>query len=432
MENVNTNDVYDPHQHRKIENPMSNFEVYISLLKASIGIGCLAMPKAFQAAGWLNGLISTAIIGCVVIYALHVLLRGMYELCKRQRVPQLNYPDSMALALEGGPKYLRFLSGSARSTIDFILAFYHFGVCCAYVIFIADNLKELIDFYGYEIDNRFYIFALTVPLSSIYLVRDLKNLVPFNALADALICFSFLIVFYYILTDLSALSQRVAFANIQGYPLFFGTVLFAIESVGVIISIEAKMKFPKDYLGLYGLLNMGLGTSLMLYALVAFFGYWRYGERVKDSITSNLPMDELLPRLAKLMFAMAIYLSFALQGYVTIEVCWRRYSEYMTLKQSHPLEYVLRIAIVLGAVLAAVMSSQLVLILSLVGSFSLSYLGLIFPGILDLCLRYSSGFGRYNIYLWQDLFLITFGFFGGVVGTWFSIRDLYTTYQRLL
>ncbi|CAD7002542.1 unnamed protein product [Ceratitis capitata] len=190
MENVNTNDVYDPHQHRKIENPMSNFEVYISLLKASIGIGCLAMPKAFQAAGWLNGLISTAIIGCVVIYALHVLLRGMYELCKRQRVPQLNYPDSMALALEGGPKYLRFLSGSARSTIDFILAFYHFGVCCAYVIFIADNLKELIDFYGYEIDNRFYIFALTVPLSSIYLVRDLKNLVPFNALADALICFS--------------------------------------------------------------------------------------------------------------------------------------------------------------------------------------------------------------------------------------------------
>lgn len=49
------------------------------------------------------------------------------------------------------------------------------------------------------------------------------------------------------------------------------------------------------------------------------------------------------------MFAMAIYLSFALQGYVTIEVCWRRYSEYMTLKQSHPLEYVLRIAIVLGA-----------------------------------------------------------------------------------
>lgn len=56
-----------------------------------------------------------------------------------------------------------------------------------------------------------------------------------------------------------------------------------------------------------------------------------------------------LPRLAKLMFAVAIFLSFALQGYITIEVCWRRYSEYMNLKQSHPLEYVLRIAIVLGA-----------------------------------------------------------------------------------
>lgn len=53
------------------------------------------------------------------------------------------------------------------------------------------------------------------------------------------------------------------------------------------------MKFPRDYLGLYGILNMGLVTSLILYILIAFFGYWRYGEKVKDSITSNLPMEEL-------------------------------------------------------------------------------------------------------------------------------------------
>ncbi|XP_011196222.1 proton-coupled amino acid transporter-like protein CG1139 isoform X2 [Zeugodacus cucurbitae] len=400
---------YDPYQHRVVENPMSNLEVYISLLKASIGIGCLAMPKAFQAAGWLNGLLSTALIGSIVIFALHVLLHGMYELSKRKRVPQLNYPDSMAVALESGPKYLRFLSETARSTIDFILAFYHFGVCCAYVVFIADNMKELFDFYGYDIDSRFYIFALTLPLSAIYLVRDLRNLVPFNAVADAMICFSFVIVFYYIFTGLPSLARRSAFGDLKSYPLFFGTVLFAIESVGVIISVEAKMKSPRDYL--------------------AFFGYWRYGDRVKDSITSNLPMDEFLPRLAKLMFAVAIFLSFALQGYITIEVCWRRYSEYMNLKASHPLEYVLRIAIVLGAVLAAVMSSELVLILSLVGSFSLSYLGLIFPGLMDFCLRYSQGFGPYKIYLWQDLALVVFGFVGGAIGTWFSIRDLFVNYQ---
>ncbi|XP_017462631.1 PREDICTED: proton-coupled amino acid transporter-like protein CG1139, partial [Rhagoletis zephyria] len=107
-------DAYDPYQHRVIENPLSNLEVYISLLKASIGIGCLAMPKAFQAAGWLNGLISTIVVGSIVIFALHVLLHGIYELCKRKRVPQLNYPDAMALALEAGPKYLRFLSFTAR------------------------------------------------------------------------------------------------------------------------------------------------------------------------------------------------------------------------------------------------------------------------------------------------------------------------------
>ncbi|XP_053955546.1 proton-coupled amino acid transporter-like protein CG1139 [Anastrepha ludens] len=429
MVDANAEDVYDPYQHRVVENPMNNFEVYISLLKASIGIGCLAMPKAFQAAGWLNGLISTVVIGSIVIFALHILLKGMHELCKRKRVPQLNYPDSMALALEAGPRCLRFLSKRARSTIDFILAFYHFGVCCAYVVFIADNLKELIDFYGYTIDIRFYIFALAVPLALIYLIRDLKNLVPLNALADAMTCISFCILFYYIFMDLPPLSERKPIGDIKSYPLFFGTVLFAIESVGVIISIETKMKTPRDYFGLCGILNMGLGTSLLLYTLVAFFGYWHYGDAVKDSITSNLPLDELFPRLAKLMFAAAIFFSFALQGYITIEVCWRRYSEYLNLKEPHPLEYVLRVAIVLGAVLAAYMSSQLVLILSLVGSFSLSYLGLIFPGVLDFCLRYNMGYGPYYIYLWQDLFLVIFGVVGGSVGTWFSLIDLLQHYQ---
>ncbi|XP_017494723.1 PREDICTED: proton-coupled amino acid transporter-like protein CG1139 [Rhagoletis zephyria] len=399
------------------------------------------MPKAFQAAGWLNGLISTIVVGSIVIFALHVLLHGIYELCKRKRVPQLNYPDAMALALEAGPKYLRFLSFTARSTIDFILAFYHFGVCSAYVVFIADNLRELTDYYGYTFDVRFYIFALAAPLVSIYLIRDLRSLVPLNALADAMICISIkwfcifylvglCIVFYYVLRDLPPLSDRRAVGDIKAYPLFFGTVLFAIESVGVIISIEAKMKLPKDFLGLCGLLNWGLGTSLLLYILIGLFGYWHYGDTVKDSITSNLPLDDIFPRLAKLMFAVAIFFSFSLQGYITIQVCWRRYADYLGLKESHPLEYVLRIAIVLGTVMAAVMSSELVLILSLVGSFSLSYLGLIFPGVMDFCMRYSFGFGPCKIYLWQDVFLVIFGLVGGAVGTWFSIVHLFVNYEN--
>lgn len=81
------------------------------------------------------------------------------------------------------------------------------------------------------------------------------------------------------------------------------------------------------------------------------------------------------------------------------------------------------------SVLAAVMSPQLVLILSLVGSFSLSYLGLIFPGLMDFCLRYGQGFGPYKIYLWQDISLVIFGFIGGGVGTWFSLSDIYANYQ---
>jgi len=49
-------------------------EAFINLLKCAFGTGCLAMPRAYYNAGWLLGLISTLLLGCFVVYAMHVLV----------------------------------------------------------------------------------------------------------------------------------------------------------------------------------------------------------------------------------------------------------------------------------------------------------------------------------------------------------------------
>lgn len=36
-------------------------------------------------------------------------------------------------------------------------------------------------------------------------------------------------------------------APIETYPLYFGTVLFALEAVGVFIALEANMEKPKNF-----------------------------------------------------------------------------------------------------------------------------------------------------------------------------------------
>lgn len=85
-------------------------ETFILLVKAFLGTGILAMPQAFYHSGYVLGFVSTILFGIICTYCLHILVNAQYILCKRNRVPLLSYPISMKIALEQGPKSLRFLS----------------------------------------------------------------------------------------------------------------------------------------------------------------------------------------------------------------------------------------------------------------------------------------------------------------------------------
>lgn len=41
-------------------------------------------------------------------------------------------------------------------------------------------------------------------------------------------------ILYYVFDNLPGLSDREAFGKLETFPLFFGTVLFALEAVGVV------------------------------------------------------------------------------------------------------------------------------------------------------------------------------------------------------
>ena len=84
---------------------------------------------------------------------------------------------------------------------------------------------------------------------------------------------------------------------------------------------------------------------------------------------------------------------------------------------------------VLFAVLCAIAVPDLSLFLSLVGAFCLSILGLIFPALLELCCRYSTSYGKFNFHLFKDIFLVVFGIFGGVIGTYVSISEIVEAYN---
>lgn len=65
--------------------------------------------------------------------------------------------------------------------------------------------------------------------------------------------------------------------------------MFAIEGIGVVMPVENEMAHPEKFLGCPGVLNITMCTVIFLYGLLGFWGYVKYGDEVRGSITLNLP-----------------------------------------------------------------------------------------------------------------------------------------------
>ena len=73
---------------------------------------------------------------------------------------------------------------------------------------------------------------------------------------------------------------------------FSSTVIFAMEGIGVVMPVENAMKKPEHFLGCPSVLVIAMGFIMILYTTLGLFGYFRYGDTLRGSITLNLPVDE--------------------------------------------------------------------------------------------------------------------------------------------
>ncbi|KAF4525842.1 hypothetical protein B566_EDAN011547 [Ephemera danica] len=169
------------------------------------------------------------------------------------------------------------------------------------------------------------------------------------------------------LLDLPAPAERPQFSTVAQLPLFFGTAIFALEGIGVVMPLENNMKTPTHFIGCPGVLNIGMAFVVTLYSCVGFFGYLKYGDDTEGSITLNLPTDEPLAQSVKGMIAIAIFLTYALQFYVPFEIIWRNLEGKFS-KNKLGVECCLRTVLVVVTVAIAAAIPNLGPFISLVGA----------------------------------------------------------------
>ncbi|XP_062132870.1 glutamate transporter polyphemus isoform X1 [Drosophila sulfurigaster albostrigata] len=419
---------YDPYASREVEVPLTVWDAFFSLVKCVIGTGILAMPLAFKFTGVLGGCVLTVLSMFVLIYGMELLIMCMVESCRRKKVPYMTFHETMEFAFEEGPKCCRWFSKAAGYSVDIILGLSHYGVNVVYIVFVAVNLKQFIEEYFAKIDLRILIAIVGICCIPLFLLRHLKYLVPSNILATCLILLGILAIFWYLFRGLPSISERNMFPDLIKIPFALGIVLFSISSVGVMLAIESKMAEPKKYLGWLGVLSVAAILICILYIFFGLIGYWRYGDATEATITLNIPVEEILAQVIKLGIAVAIFLTYPLSGYVTVNIIMDHLKK-RDLKNPHMVEYIVRICFVLLTTLNGIAFPNLGPLLSLVGAFSISVLNLIFPCFIELCL-YHDSYGKFLWKLWKNILIIIFGsiiFFYGSYTAFVEMIEEYFT-----
>ncbi|KAI8121392.1 Proton-coupled amino acid transporter-like protein [Lucilia cuprina] len=147
-------------------------------------------------------------------------------------------------------------------------------------------------------------------------------------------------------------------------------------------------------------MNIGMTVVLSLYIILGFFGYWKYGDDALGSVTLNIPQEEILAQVTKIMFAITTWISYALQGYVTADIIWHKYLSKKSKRhiETCSFELLIRAGIVLLTFVQPSCADLSLFFFIVVRYFVCRFWNYI-PSLLQICVQYTTGYGPWKIRL---------------------------------
>ncbi|XP_068081637.1 proton-coupled amino acid transporter-like protein CG1139 isoform X2 [Anabrus simplex] len=431
LDGLETEKSYDPFEVRKVQHPNSDIGAMVHLLKSSLGMGILAMPHAFKNGGLAFGMVGTLLVGFLCTHCVNMLVYSSHILCQRNKIPSLDFAGTAQLAFQSGPQKFRAWASLAKMFVNGAIMVTYYSGCVVYVVFISASIKQVVDHYVasyFTLDVRIYSVMLLLPLVGLTIIRNLRTLVPFSAIANLCIFISFGITMYYVFHDLPPIQDRLLMASHNQLPIFFSTIVFAMEGIGAVMPVENSMKHPAHFLGCPGVLNISMFIIVTLYAVIGFFGYFKYGNETQGSITLNLPVEEILAQVVKVFIALGILCSYGLNIFVPNEILWQMIEHHFREDWRNRAQHFFRITVAVVMVSVAIALPNLGPIISLVGAVCFSTLGLFIPAVVETVTRWEDSLGFCNWRLWKNALIVVLSLGALLSGSYTSILEIVDTY----
>lgn len=158
--------------------PTSYLETMMHLFKGNVGTGCFAMADAVKNGGLILGPILTLFLGVICVHAQHVLLQCASKMkIKHKMEVKPDYAETVELCfLSSDNERWRRLAPAMKSICNVFICVTQLGFCCVYFLFIGTNLKQVLDYYGFNLSVNVLVTLALIPIWLSALITNLKYL----------------------------------------------------------------------------------------------------------------------------------------------------------------------------------------------------------------------------------------------------------------
>lgn len=166
----------------KPKNQTTYIEAFVHLFKANVGTGCFAMAEAVKNGGLILAPVLTLFLGIICVQSQHILVACSEKMKqKHQLTTNPDYAETLELSfLSNNNKNVRKLASAMKRTCNICICIAQLGFCCIYLLFVGTNLKQVLDFYGFEINIHLMVTFALFPIWLTALITNLKFLGEFN------------------------------------------------------------------------------------------------------------------------------------------------------------------------------------------------------------------------------------------------------------
>ncbi|CAH2984702.1 unnamed protein product [Chilo suppressalis] len=422
-------DDFDPRDHREPKCPISNWMAYFNLIRTGFGAGMLGLPLAMSQAGIILGTFLMIIIGLLITHMHHTLLNCLNEISRQLRIPHVSYRYGFRIALLHGPAVCQFIGKRGPAIITTFMLLSQLGICTVFVAFTSDSLKDLMD---WESANP-ALLALLVPYLLLeYFMKTLKIISYISLLGNVLNLIGLILVFYHIFKDPRKDFTTVVH-NAMSLLFAFGIMLFNMSAISVVLTLDKALKNPKILTKKLGVLNIGMLVPTVVATIFSVLGYWAFGT-MEENILRSLPYDDNVSIVAIGIYLLAVAFAYPIQCYPAIQIILETVKNRDMLDPPSEsslkiIETISRPCFVLLSFAVCYLAPFQAPIVAFVGHLCTTMLALVFPALMELCIRYPDDYGSYKIYLLKDLCIILGGIFTWTCGV---VLSGYLIYIRVL